>query len=72
METILSYLKHRFGYDNTDRGFYRTMEEWERWYAGKGTDFHRTRVNNGISVVEHSLSKMNRIKSKPIEEELLI
>ncbi|MBQ2273789.1 MAG: phage portal protein [Clostridia bacterium] len=62
METILSYLKHRFGYDNTDRGFYRTMEEWERWYAGKGTDFHRTRVNNGISVVEHSLSKMNMAK----------
>ncbi len=62
METILSYLKERFGYDNIDRGFYRKISEWDRWYTGNGTDFHRTRVNNGLSVIEHDLSQMNMAK----------
>lgn len=62
METILSYLKDRFGYDNVDRGFYRNVAEWERWYQGNGTAFHRTRINNGLSVIEHDLSKMNMAK----------
>ncbi len=62
METILSYLRDRFGYDNIDRGFYRRIDEWDRWYTGNGTEFHRTRVNNGLSVIEHDLSKMNMAK----------
>ncbi|MBO5221655.1 MAG: hypothetical protein J6C26_05020 [Clostridia bacterium] len=62
MEIIFSYLKRRFGYDNIDRAFYRTIAEWERWYSGNGTDFHRTRVNNGLTVTEHTLSKMNMAK----------
>lgn len=62
METIISYLKDRFGYDNIDRDFYRKITEWERWYTGNGTEFHRTRVNNGLSVIEHNLSKMNMAK----------
>ncbi|MBO5248604.1 MAG: phage portal protein [Clostridia bacterium] len=62
METILSYLKNRFGYDNIDRNFYRKIDEWDRWYSGNGTDFHRTRVNNGLSVIEHDLSQMNMAK----------
>lgn len=62
METILSYLKQRYGYDHFDRSFYRTVAEWERWYAGKGTDFHRIKINNGLTVTEHTLSKMNMAK----------
>ena len=62
METILSYLKDRFGYDNVDRNFYHRIREWDRWYSGNGTDFHRTRVNNGLSVIEHDLSQMNMAK----------
>lgn len=62
METIISYLKQRYGYEVVDRPFYRNVEEWERWYTGKGTEFHRTKVNNGLTVTEHSLSKMNMAK----------
>ena len=62
METILSYLRDRFGYNVSDQSFYRHIAEWERWYMGYGTEFHRTRVNNGISVIEHDLSKMNMAK----------
>ncbi len=62
METILSYLKDRFGYDNIDRNFYRKIDEWNRWYTGTGTAFHRTKVNNGLSVIEHDLCQMNMAK----------
>lgn len=62
MEAIISYLKDRFGYDNIDRNFYRKIAEWDRWYTGNGTEFHRTRINNGLSVIEHDLSKMNMAK----------
>ena len=62
METVFSYLKQRFGYDGPDRGFYRTVAEWERWYTGNGTEFHRTKVNNGLTVTERTLSKMNMAK----------
>ena len=62
METVFSYLKQRFGYENPDRGFYRTVAEWERWYTGNGTEFHRTKVNNGLTVTERTLSKMNMAK----------
>lgn len=62
METIFSYLKTRYGYDRADRSFYRTVDEWERWYSGRGTDFHRMRVNNGLTVSEHTLSRMNMAK----------
>ncbi|MBO5214163.1 MAG: phage portal protein [Clostridia bacterium] len=62
METILSYLKDRFGYDDIDRSFYRKIDEWNRWYTGTGTEFHRTRVNNGLSVIEHDLCQMNMAK----------
>ncbi len=62
METILSYLKDRFGYDDIDRSFYRKIDEWNRWYTGSGTEFHRTRVNNGLSVIEHDLCQMNMAK----------
>ncbi len=62
METILSYLKDRFGYDGIDRNFYRKIDDWNRWYTGSGTEFHRTRVNNGLSVIEHDLCQMNMAK----------
>ncbi len=62
METILSYLKNRFGYEGADRGFYRSVDQWNRWYTGNGTDFHRTKINNGLSVIDHQLSKMNMAK----------
>ncbi len=62
METIFSYLKDRFGYDGFDRSFYRKIDEWNRWYVGNGTDFHKTRVNNGLSVIDHDLSQMNMAK----------
>ena len=62
METVFSYLKQRFGYENPDRGFYRSVAEWERWYTGNGTEFHRTKVNNGLTVTERTLSKMNMAK----------
>lgn len=62
METVISYLKRRYGYGDVDRGFYRTVAEWERWYVGAGTEFHRTKVNNGLGVTERTLSKMNMAK----------
>jgi len=62
METVISYLKQRYGYGDTDRGFYRTVAEWERWYVGTGTEFHRMKVNNGLVVTERTLSKMNMAK----------
>ncbi len=62
METILSYLKERYGYDGCDRSFYRTVDLWDRWYTGSETEFHRTRVNNGLTVTERDLSRMNMAK----------
>ena len=62
METVFSYLKNRFGYDHVDRSFYRKIEEWNRWYTGTETSFHKTKVNNGLSVIEHDLCQMNMAK----------
>ena len=62
METVFKYLQNRFGYGEIDRSFYRLIREWERWYEGSGTEFHRTKVNNGLSVIERDLCKMNMAK----------
>ncbi len=62
METVLAYLKNRFGYEGADRSFYRRVEHWNQWYTGNGTDFHRTKINNGLAVIDRQLSKMNMAK----------
>ena len=60
--SILNYLREQFGYGQIDSDFYRKIDEWRRWYDGSEDDFHSIRVNNGISVVEHDISRMNMAK----------
>lgn len=63
MEKIIKYLKERFGYDPpADTEFYQKIREWETWYTGEEQEFHKTKVNNGLTVTEHQVSRMNMAK----------
>lgn len=59
---LADFLKKELGVTVPDVYYYTKIAQWEEWYEGYVPEFHRTRVANGINVIQRDIYHLNMAK----------
>lgn len=59
---LAEFLKKELGVTVPDISYYTKIAQWEEWYEGYVPEFHKTRVANGINVIQRDIYHLNMAK----------
>lgn len=59
---LAEFLKKELGITVPDVSYYTKIAQWEEWYGGYVPEFHKTRVANGINVIQRDIYHLNMAK----------
>lgn len=60
--TLSEFLKEELGVTIPDIPYYTKIAQWEEWYKGYVAEFHRTRIANGVNVIQRDIYRLNMAK----------